>query len=73
MPTKPPVIVTACKPKRVRPAKRQPAVMASVIVQARKPGKAPKTAPDTATDPAEEARIKAFFARVLVPPTPYER
>jgi len=73
MPTKPPVIVTARKPRPVRPAKRQPAVLASVIVQSRKPGKAPKTAPDTPIDPAEEARIKAFFARVLVPPTPYDR
>jgi hypothetical protein len=69
MTIKRPIIVTAQKPKYPRrPKPKQTVAIAAVVVQARKPDKRRDVLPDDApADPEADARVKAFFARMIRP------
>jgi hypothetical protein len=61
-------IVTAA-PKRRRPKQKQarPLLLQQTIVTARKPGRSARPEPEI--DPEAEARVRAFFARAIRPPS----
>ena len=59
-------IVTAKPPPRTRPAPAAPvAIVVPRIVEARKPGKTLRTPADVLDDPEGDARVKAFFRRMM--------
>jgi hypothetical protein len=61
------IVNTRYRPKR--PAKKaMPAtIKGSRIVSARKPGKGARTLREPVDDPEADARVKAFFSRVIWP------
>ena len=55
-------------PKRKRPAKAIPAgISGPRIVSAQKPGKGRKAPAEVVDDPEADARVAAFFARMIRP------
>ena len=56
------------RPKRKRPPKAAPAAITGPrIISAKTPGKVVRPRPEAVDDPEAEARVAAFFARMIRP------
>jgi hypothetical protein len=65
------MIVTAKPPRKRGQEPGKAAIVCPVIATARKPGPRPYVSqggPKPADDPEAEARVHAFFARMILPP-----